>query len=177
MDLSNFKWKHGYWFIIGGVLVGSAAGYHFYQQYQLLKNTSIKPSGFVANSLTSSDADISIKMAMSNQSSIPFTIRSQLYNVYINDVFVGAIDNPNSIDIAPEKSSDIWLNIKFNPMDLINLSYNTLKDLLLQNSNVIIHLQGTAKISTGAGLLSFNYPVDQTFSLADIAANNTTPTT
>ena len=172
LDLKNFQWKRGYWGILGGVVLAGVVGSHLYNQAQLLSKTCIKPAGFVPNTLTATSADINIKLALNNKSNIEYYLQNQVYNVYINDIFVGTIQNPNKIYVAPMRSTDVWLNVKFNPMQLVNLSWTTLKDLLIQNSNISIQLQGNAKITTGAGLLSYNYPVDTTFTLADLSSNS-----
>lgn len=169
----NFKWKNSYWWWVGGAAVGSYLIAHFVSQGRLLYNTCFKPAGFMPNKLTLNEADINIKMKMLNKSDIDYYIKSQGYNVYINNSFVGVIKNPNKIYIAPKRYTDLWLNVKFSPLKVSNISWDTLKDLIIKGGDLKIQLQGVAKIK--AGVFSFNYPVDETFALKELLQPSAEP--
>ena len=146
--VTNFKWQNKYWYWAGGGVLGIYAITYFARQSKLVAKTCFKPAGFVPSKLTPTEADINIKLKMKNSSAVDYYLKNQIYNVYINDNFVGVIRNPNKIYIAPERSSDVWLNLKFNPIQVLNLSWQTLKDLLVKNTDAKIQLKGSARITT-----------------------------
>lgn len=166
--LKGLKWKNKYFIYIGGVALTAYGISWIAKQQSMLNKTCFKPAGFVPNKLTLNNADINIKLKMKNKSALGYYLKNQVYNVYINDQFVGVIRNPNKLYIVPEKTTDVWLNIKFNPFQVSNISWDTLKDLIANNSDVKIQLKGNAKVIAGSGLFSFSYPVDTTFKLSDL---------
>lgn len=171
-SIGNFKWKNKYWFYVGGAVVGTYVVAHLVKQAGLLKKTCFKPAGFVPNKLSLQDADINIKLKMKNKSKIDYYLKNQIYNVYINEQFVGVIKNDNKLYIAPDKTSDVWLNLRFNPLKAVNISWDTLKDLLSKGGDAKIQIKGNARVSDKSGIFGFNYPVDQTFSLKDLTTNS-----
>ncbi len=174
--LKGFKWKNKYIAYIGGVGLTAYGITWIIKQQSLLENTCFKPAGLVPNKLSINNADINIKYHMKNKSSLGYYLMNQVYNAYINDQFVGVINNPNKLYIVPEKTTDIWLNVKFNPLKVANISWDTLKDLIANNSDVKIQLKGSAKVVAGGGLFAFNYPVDETFTLSDLVKGSGTST-
>lgn len=166
--MKNFKWKSKYWWAVGGGAVLTSLIVHYKRQYDLLEKTSFKPAGFAPNKLTLNEADFNIKLKMNNDSAVDYYLKDQVYNLYINNSFVAVIRNPNQIYVAPEKSTDIWLNVKFNPMNVKNLSWLQIKEMLLKNSSLAIQLKGNAKVKLLNGVFSFDYPVDETFTMKDL---------
>jgi len=166
--LKGFKWKNKYFAVIGGVGLTAYGISWLIKQQAMLEKTCMKPSGFVPNKLSINNADINIKFKMKNKSTLGYYLKNQVYNVYINEQFVSVIRNPNRLYIVPEKSTDVWLNVKFNPLQVANISWDTLKDLIANNSDVKVQLKGSAKVVAGNGLFAFNYPVDETFTLSEL---------
>ena len=172
-SIKDFKWQKKHIFYVGGAVVATYLIVHFAKQGSMLKKTCFKPAGFVPNKLSINDADINIKLKMKNKSKIDYYLKNQIYNVYINDQFVGVIRNANKLYIAPEKSSDVWLNVKFNPLKVANISWDTIKDILSKGGDAKIQLKGNARVVDKSGLFAFNYPVDSTFSLKDLTSGTT----
>lgn len=166
--LKGFKWNNKYFIVIGGVGLTAYGISWLIKQQAMLGKTCFKPAGFSTNKLAINNADINIKLKMKNKSNVGYYIKNQVYNTYINDQFVGVIRNPNKLYIVPEKTTDVWLNVKFNPLQVANISWDTLKDLIARNSDVKVQIKGNAKIVAGGGLFVFNYPVDNTFTLSDL---------
>jgi hypothetical protein len=166
--LKGLKWKNKYLIAIGGVGLTAYGISWLVKQKTMLAKTCMKPSGFVPVRLTVNNADINLKFKMKNASKVGYYLKNQVYNVYINDQFVGVIKNPNKNYIVPEKSTDVWLNVKFNPLQVANISWDTLKDLIVNNSDVKVQIKGNAKVVAGGGVFAFNYPVDQTFKLSEL---------
>ena len=158
---------------MGGVALTAYGISWIAKQQSMLGKTCFKPAGFVPSKLTINNADINIKLKMKNKSEVGYYLKNQVYNAYINDQFVGVIRNSNKLYIVPEKTTDVWLNIKFNPLQVSNISWDTLRDLIMKNSDVKVQLKGNAKVIAGGGLFAFNYPVDETFSLADLVKGGT----
>lgn len=173
VGLKGMKWKNKYLIYIGGVGLTAYGLTWLAKQRSALDKTCFKAAGFAPNKLTINQADINIKLKMKNKSKIGYYLKNQIYNVYINDQFIGTIKNPNRLYIVPEKTTDVWLNIKFNPLQLGNISWDTMKDLILKNKDVNVQLKGNAKIVAGGGMFAFNYPVDETFKLSDLAKGGT----
>ena len=169
-SIGKFHWKNKYFLYAGGAIAGTYVAMYLYKQSQLMYDTCFKPAGFIPNSLGLTNADINIKLMMKNKSKIDYYLKNQVYNVYISDQFVGAIKNPNKLYIAPEKSSPVWLNVKFNPMQVANISWDTLKGLLTNGGDVKIQIKGNARVVDKNGFFGFNYPVDETFTLKDLTS-------
>ena len=175
LSIGNFKWKHKYFFYIGAAAVASYGAMYFINQVFLLKKTCFKPAGFVPNDLTLSNANINIKLQMKNKSDVDYYLKSQIYNMYINDQFVGVINNPNKLYIAPMKTTDVWLNVIFNPTQVANVSWSSLIGLITGGGDVKIQIKGKAKISGTSGLWVYNYPVDEIFTLKDLTSGMADP--
>jgi len=169
-SIGNFKWKNQYFIYVGGAILGTYIVTYLVKQSNLLRETCFKPAGFVPNKLTLNEADINLKLKMKNKSDIDYYLKQQLYNVFINDKFVGSVKNNNKLYIAQNKTSDVWLNIKFNPLQVANLSWDTLKELLTTGGDAKIQLKGNAKVVVASGLFAFDYPVDETFSLKELTS-------
>lgn len=176
--LKGLKWKNKYLIYIGGAGLTAYGVTWIIKQQSMLEKTCFKPAGFVPNELSINNADINIKYKMKNKSKVGYYLKNQVYNAYINDQFVGVINNSNKIYIVPEKTTDVWLNVKFNPLQVANISWDTLKNLIANNSDVKVQIKGNAKVIAGGGVFAFNYPVDETFTLSDLVkgAGSTTET-
>lgn len=175
----NFKWKPKYFFIVGGVGIAAYAVIRLANQAALLSKTCFKPSGFVPTTLTLNDADINIKLDFKNKSNIEYYLKNQAYNVYINDQFVGSIANPNRIPIAPATDtsatiSPVWLNLKFNPAQVLNISWTSLLGLITNGGDVKVQIKGIAKVIGKSGLFRYNYPVDSVFTLKELTSGAAT---
>jgi LEA14-like dessication related protein len=166
--LKGLKWNNKYFIVIGGVALTAYGISWLVKQQEMLKKTCFKPKGFVPVRLALNSADINVKFKMKNESKAGYYLKNQIYNIYINDQFVGVIKNPNRLYIVPEKSTDVWLNVKFNPLQVANISWGTLKDLIANNSDVKVQIKGNAKVIAGGGVFAFNYPVDETFTLSEL---------
>jgi hypothetical protein len=176
--IGNFKWKNSYLLYIGGAALATYGIVLAVKQANLLKKTCFKPAGFVPNQLGLTNADINIKLNMKNKSNVEYFLTNQVYNVYISDQFVGAIKNPNKIAIAPATPtsptvSPIWLNVKFNPMQVANISWDTLKGLITGGGNVKVQIKGNATVTDKSGIFRYNYPVDSVFTLKDLTSGTT----
>jgi hypothetical protein len=174
--LKGLKWKNKYLAYIGGVGLTAYGVSWLVKQQSMLTKTCFKPAGFVPNRLTINTADINIKYKMKNKSKVGYYLKNQVYNVYINDQFVGVIKNPNKLYVVPEQTTDVWLNVKFNPLQVANISWDTLKDLIANNSDVKVQIKGNAKVIAGGGLFAFNYPVDETFKLSELVKSGSATT-
>ena len=115
-SLKNFKWENKYFLYAGAAVLGTYIVAHLVKQSNLLNKTCFTPAGFVPNTLSLTDADINIKLKMKNKSNINYYIKNQLYNAFIDNQFIGVIKNPNELHIAPDRTTDVWLNVRVNPM-------------------------------------------------------------
>lgn len=170
----KFRFKKRYFLVAGGIAVTAYGISWLTKQQRMVENTCLKPKGFVPVRLTINNADINIKFKMKNDSKVGYYLKNQVYNVYINDQFVGVIKNPNKNYIVPEKSTDVWLNVKFNPLQVANISWDSMKDLIANNSDVKVQIKGNAKVVAGGGFFAFNYPVDETFTLSELVKGGST---
>lgn len=161
-----FKWKGQYWLYVAGAGVLTYGISYGIQQKRLLHKTCFKPASFVPNKLSVNQADINIKLKMKNKAHVGYAIKSQQYEMYINNSFVGTIENNNQIFIAPQSTTDVWLNIKFNPLHVANISWDTIKDLIVKGGDLRIKLKGKAKIKKG--IFTFNYPLNESFTLKEL---------
>lgn len=123
--------------IIGAVTITGALLYLQYKKMMnyVLKFRSIKGKKFSANAI-----DFDLFLNFTNNADIGFTIKSQLYNVYVNDVFITKIENSSPLVIKPKDTSILGINIALNPKDIMNKLGTKALGLLITPDKFMIKL-------------------------------------
>jgi LEA14-like dessication related protein len=154
--LSNTAKKY----LIAGVIATiTITGALAYLQYKKLMNYIIKVKTAVVKTITANLLDLDLTLDFENKSNISFEIKSQEYEVYIDNKFITKINNIKPVFIKAKSNSDIFVNIKANPTKVG--SKFKLEDLnkLLDLQNVKIKVIGKLKVKIYAFPVNipFNY--------------------
>jgi LEA14-like dessication related protein len=154
--LSNTAKKY----LIAGVIATiTITGALAYLQYKKLMNYIIKVKTAVVKTITANLLDLDLTLDFENKSNISFEIKSQEYEVYIDNKFITKINNIKPVFIKAKSNSDIFVNIKANPTKVG--SKFKLEDLgkLLDLQNVKLKIIGKMKVKLyGISVnIPFNY--------------------
>ena len=154
--LSNTSKKY---LIAGVIAMVTITGALAYLQYKKLMNYIIKVKTAVVKTITANLLDLDLTLDFENKSNISFEIKSQEYEVYIDNKFITKINNIKPVFIKAKSNSDIFVNIKANPTKVG--SKFKLEDLgkLLDLQNVKIKIIGKMKVKVYAFTVNipFNY--------------------
>lgn len=141
--LSNTSKKY---LIAGVIAIVTITGALAYLQYKKLMNYIIKVKSAVIKKITANLLDLDLTLDFENKSNISFEIKSQEYEVYIDNKFISKINNIKPVFIKAKSNSDIFVNIKANPTKIG--SKFKLEDLnkLLDLQNIKIKVIGKLKV-------------------------------
>jgi LEA14-like dessication related protein len=154
--LSNTAKKYLIAGVIGTITIAGALAY---LQYKKLMNYVIKVKSGVIKTITANLLDLDLTLDFENKSNISFEIKSQEYEIFIDNKFISRIKNIKPVFIQANSHSDIFVNIKANPTKVG--SKFKLEDLnkLLDLQNVKIKVIGKLKVKIYAFPVNipFNY--------------------
>lgn len=154
--LSNTAKKY---LIAGVIAMVTITGALAYLQYKKLMNYIIKVKTAVVKTITANLLDLDLTLDFENKSNISFEIKSQEYDIYIDNKFISKINNIKPVFIKAKSHSDIFVNIKANPTKVG--SKFKLEDLgkLLDLQNVKLKIIGKMKVKVYAFTVNipFNY--------------------
>jgi LEA14-like dessication related protein len=143
--------KKKWLFIFGGLLiVGGLA----YAEYKRLMNFKISLNKIRINNLGLNNINFDMTLNFKNDSSQKFTLINQYYDVYVNNVYAANVISKNQAILNPNSTSQIAVNIKINPADL--LKKINLVSLLQDTSNINIKVD--SKLRVKAYGITFNAP-------------------
>jgi LEA14-like dessication related protein len=152
--------------VIGLVTVAGAAAY---LQYKKIMNYVITVKNVVINSISLNLIDFTLNLNFENKSSVAFIIKSQSYNVYINNSFISKLDNNTPINIAPKSISVIPLKVKTKPSAILENIKLNITDILLKPELVIIKV--VAKLKVKLWIIDVNIPFTYSENLKTLKEN------
>jgi|ERR1035437_2629100 LEA14-like dessication related protein len=175
--------KTSYKVIIGLLSAGViGTGIYLWNQYQVLYKAindafTKKPSIGKLNDISLTNIDIVLVYNISNQGILSAVVTNQNYDVTINGKSVSSIKNNTPVNLKAKGISQFPLTVVLNPENLLKIGFNNLKSILVpsERKNFVIRIKGS--FSYNAGILSGkNYPLDITFTLADLTTTTPAPT-
>ena len=127
-----------------------------YLQYQRIMNyvIRVKTLRFKKVSLTSLNFDLFLNFE--NKSDIRFTIEKQVYDVYLNNVFISRVENSSPTVITPKGVSVIGLNVSVNPKDAFDKLKKNILNLLTTPDKLIVKV--VCKLKVKVLFFSINLP-------------------
>ena len=136
------------WIIAGAIGLVTVAGALAYLQYKKIMDYTLKFVKLQVNKISASLIDLNVFLLLENKSSVEYTIKSQEYSVYINDNFVTKLENQSANVIKPKSFSEIGLNVKFNPADVLKkIGTQGLLGSILTPEKTIIRIDMKLKVS------------------------------
>ena len=127
-----------------------------YLQYQRIMNyvIKIKTLKFKKISLTSLNFDLFL--SFENKSDLRFSIEKQVYDVYLNNVFISRVENSSPTVITPKGVSVIGLNVSVNPKDAFDKLKKNFLNLLTTPDKLIVKV--VCKLKVKLLFFSINLP-------------------
>lgn len=113
------KKKRRLYIAAGAISVVAVLGVFAYIQYKRLMDYCISVKKIAINSIGAQGLDFNIWLNFLNKSGVKFTIVSQTYKVYLNDKFITTLSNTSPNVIQPKATSEIGLNVRINPKQLL----------------------------------------------------------
>jgi LEA14-like dessication related protein len=146
-----------------GVVYGAGV---LYRQLSLIKSSEYKIKNVKYKGIDLAGLHLSADMEMKNNSNIKIEAYSQVYDVYVNGIFVGKITD-NKLTIIPAKGTGTFsYNIDAAPKSLIKAGLNVIGLGKQGIANTIVRIKGTMKAKT-SGILFSRLPIDISFRLGD----------
>jgi hypothetical protein len=112
------------------------------------------------------DFDFDITLDFMNKSNIDFVIEKQVYNVYLNDIFVSKLENISPSTIKANTTSPMALNVKVNPKDVLEkIGVNAVNFVLNADKTI---LKVDAKLKVKLWFFNINIPYVYQSTLKDM---------
>jgi len=103
-----------YW-IAGGIGIVSILGALAYLQYKKLMDYCIGFKAVKIRNISPNQLNFDIWLTFLNRSNITFTLVSQKYKVYLNDIYVTTLSNKATNIVPAKQTSELALNVDINP--------------------------------------------------------------
>lgn len=155
--------------IAGAIGIVTIAGAAAYLQYKKIMNYVITVKNVVINSISLNLIDFTLNLNFENKSSVGFIIKSQSYNVYINNSLISKLNNNAPINIAPKSVSIIPLKVITKPSALLESIKLNITDILLKPELVIIKV--VAKLKVRLWIIDVNIPYTYSENLKTLKEN------
>lgn len=116
-----------------GLLMVTLAGFTFnylMKQIRLLVNTKFDMAGTSVDGITASKVSITLWWEVTNDSDFTFTVTNQVYDCYLNDVFIKKVGASESIDILAHGKTKIPTYVVFTVEELLSVGLKNLGSFL-----------------------------------------------
>jgi LEA14-like dessication related protein len=159
--------KKDKWFIFGGMALGLAAIFYYFKiNIKKLYDYKWEFSGIKNLLIRENEISFTIFFKIKNDSDLSFIISEQNYDVYINNIYVSKIKNPNRIMIASNGTTQIPFDIEISNK-LLDFVSNNIFELINKKENVFIKIKGYLSIKAGIFKLK-KYYFEETLTLKEI---------
>jgi LEA14-like dessication related protein len=138
--------------LAGGLLLTGlfSIGLYLKRQYDFLYNATYKISSAVIHNVSLSNIKFTIYIKLTNKGDLSAWIRSQSYDIFVNDVFVVNVKNLTDVHVNSNGDSVLPLTIEFDPSKLASTAVKNIASLLLDRSKIIFKIKGTLTVEMGA---------------------------
>jgi LEA14-like dessication related protein len=153
MAISNKK----KYIIAAAIGIVTIAGAIAYLQYKKLMNYTIKLRGIKFRSASLRLIDFDLLLLFKNNSNVAFKIESQVYDIYLNNIFVTKLQSATQTDIAANSESPLSLGIRFDPSKALEKLNLTALQLLKDNGKIRIKIDMKLKIKVWGITVNFPY--------------------
>ena len=134
-----------YW-IAAGISIVSILGAAAYLQYKRLMDYCMSFKSIKVNRIGFQNLNIDIWLNFKNKSNVTFTLVSQSYKVYLNNIFVTKLSNTSSNVIKSKETSDIGLNVDINPSKVFKQMGFGMLDMVKNYKNIQIKIDMKMKV-------------------------------
>lgn len=154
------------WILItAGILTAGLAyaGYRYFKrQAALLEDYNAEPIGVKILKWTNDTAILEFTIRITNKAAIEATITNMYMDLYLNNTFVGFINNNGTVLVPGKGTADAKVQITFAPKQVLKNIISTIS-ILMATKDVPYQLKGSVKIKSS--FIGFSVPFDYTGSL------------
>lgn len=157
-------------YLIAGLIgVVTLTGATLYLQYKRLMDYVISFKSIKIKKVSFTLFDFDLFLNFQNKSTLKFTIESQSYDVYINNIYVTKLENNSPVLINPKSTSVIGLNVKFNPKEVLEKLNKNIANLLVGTDKLMIKID--MKLKVKMWFFTINIPYVYEDSLKNMMSN------
>ncbi len=150
-------------YIIAGVIaVVTFVGAFAYLQYKKMMDYVIKFKGIKIKKISLNLISFDLFLDYTNNSDITFTLKKQVYDVYVNNIFVTTLENTSPNTILKNTTSVLGLNVAFNPKEVLKKIKKNASDLLTNSDKIIIKVDVKLKVKVGIITITVPYVYEDT---------------
>ena len=133
-------------FIVGAGLAGATIARYNYRNVLLANQWDYSVDGFVLTQLTPQAQGV-VYLTFINKSNFKAVIKDIDVKVFSNNAQIGAITEPNEINIEPNGKSKVKLTLSFDPKAVLN-NWRSLIASALTTKDIPLDFVGTFKVKT-----------------------------
>lgn len=161
MDLRNKKSL-----ALAGAAVLGLTLFFAYRQYKKIMSYTIKVVGKKIYKLSTKEIIFDLMVLVNNFANIPIIMKSQKYDIYLNNNFITKVKSDNKIEIRANSSTTIPLRVNIRPQDIVKALGTNWAGLLLHPEKIVI----TIVFELKASLWSIGIPIRNSYpiSLAEL---------
>ena len=149
---------------VGGVAYGL---YAFYlKQLEILENLTYKLKGIKFSGISLSSTDVILTLEVVNNSDISITISKYYLDVYVNNIFIGVIQNANVNQDLKGLGGISTFNVKVRVKNSALIGSNLISGLRENFKNATIRLKGVYGLKKGFIKIK-DLEVNETFKVKD----------
>lgn len=102
------------------------------------------------NKINLKEISLTMNWICKNPSDFNFTLKNQVYDVFLNNVFVGKVGSSQEIEVYGRGTSIIKTNIYITPKQLINLGIDNLSSFITESGRkkTTLEVKGTFDVKT-----------------------------
>lgn len=150
-------------YIIAGIIGAiTIAGGLAYLQYKKLMNYALTFRSVRINKISLTKFDFDLILNFQNKSDVAFTIKSQSYDIYLNNVFVTRINNDSDSVMLANATSPMGLNISFNPQSALQKLHLGALAILKADTKLTIKVDMKMKVKLWVFTISIPYVYEDT---------------
>lgn len=153
------------------VLTGLLVGFIYIRvQIAKLKDYCVKLKGFRFTNASLTDVGINFKLFFKNKSKLEIQLASYDFDLLINNIKVGRLNNSLMQTIAPQATSEINFNLSFNPKKFFNVgdALTFINNTMFDKSKIMIQAKGSFNGKLFNTFELVNYPIEMSSSLAEL---------
>jgi LEA14-like dessication related protein len=150
-----------YW-IAGGIAVVSLLGALAYLQYKKLMDYCISVKRVKINTVGLASINFNIWLNFLNKSSVPFTLMSQTYKVYLNDKYITTLSNNKPNIVKAKTTSEIALNVDINPKSVFKEIGLSVFDMASNYKKIMIKIDMKMKVKLYGITITIPYVYEDT---------------